>query len=101
MSSLANSVKYPHTRAILTSIAATFKQQDGEGTDTDQEGEEGQRINSALVSKVASLLQDEKEDELKQLLKVAFSIPDTVVSEVLDCCSGSSSIPTRIGRVAS
>jgi hypothetical protein len=78
-----NSLKYPHTRAILTAIAASAKLSDSEGLDADQDGNDGQRISPALVSRVVTLLQEEKEDELKDHLKQAFSIPDTVVSDVL------------------
>ena len=78
--SSAASAKYPHTRAILAAIAASAKLSDTESLDTDQDGDEGQRISPALVSRVVTLLQEEKEDELKEHLKQAFSMPDTVVS---------------------
>ena len=77
--------KYPHTRAILLAIAAGLKQFDGEGTDTDHECDDGQRINSAFVSQVVTLLQEEKEDELKELLKQVFSLPADVVSGSQSC----------------
>jgi len=81
--SSATSTKYPHTRAILAAIAASVKLRDSESLDTDQDGDEGHRISPALVSRVVTLLQEEKEDELKQHLKRAFSIPETVVSDAL------------------
>ncbi|KAF8519676.1 hypothetical protein JB92DRAFT_2710305 [Gautieria morchelliformis] len=77
-----NSLKYPHTRAILTAIAASVKLPDSEGLDADQDGDDGQRISPALVSRVVTLLQEEKEDELKDHLKQAFSIPDTDESQL-------------------
>ncbi|KAF8573761.1 hypothetical protein K439DRAFT_1642732 [Ramaria rubella] len=80
----ASSLKYPHTRAILAAIAASVKPQDGDGQDVDQEGDEVQGINSALISRVVTLLQEEKEDELKEYLKRAFAIPDTVDESQLD-----------------
>ena len=75
--------KYPHTRAILAAIAASVKLPDTESLDPDQDSDEGQRISPALVSRVVTLLQEEKEDELKEHLRQAFSIPDTVVSFTL------------------
>jgi len=70
--------KYPHTRAILVSIAATAK--DNDSLDVDTDNDDNQKVSPAIVSRVVMLLQDENEDELKNYLKDAFSIPDSVVS---------------------
>ncbi|KAF8517959.1 hypothetical protein BU17DRAFT_49347 [Hysterangium stoloniferum] len=70
----ASATKYPHTRAILVAIAASVNPN---SADTDQDGDEAHRISPALLSRVVSLLQEEKEEELKEQLKAAFSIPNT------------------------
>lgn len=74
-------LKYPHTRAVLAAIGASMRPPDVDSVDTDQDGDEGQRVSPALVSRVVTLLQEEKEDELKEHLKQTFSILDAVVSD--------------------
>ena len=61
--------RFPHTRAQLTSIARQYRPLDN----YDDELDDGtNRITSAFVARVASLLEDEREDELKTLLKDTF-----------------------------
>lgn len=76
-------LKYPHTRAVLVAIAASVKSSNGDIIDMDQDGDDGQRISPPLVSRVVTLLQEEKEDELKEYLRQTFTIPNTVVSKTL------------------
>ncbi|KAH9933329.1 uncharacterized protein B0H18DRAFT_1208064 [Fomitopsis serialis] len=62
--------KFPHTRAQLSAIARQHKS----SLDTfegDPDGDDP-RINSSLVGKVVMLLTNEREDELKALLKGTF-----------------------------
>jgi hypothetical protein len=61
---------FPHTRAQLSAISRLYKPADS--CDNDAEPDET-RVNSALVAKVASLLDLEHEDELKTLLKASFA----------------------------
>lgn len=77
-SAAVNLMKYPHTRAILNIIASFAKSSDRDSLGVDQEVEDS-RITPALISRVVTLLQEEKEDDLKVYLKEAFQIPDLVV----------------------
>jgi len=61
--------KFPHTRAQLSAIARQYKPSDG--YDGDPDGDDP-RVGSALVGRVAVLLDNEHEDELKRLLKDTF-----------------------------
>ncbi|KIJ55451.1 hypothetical protein M422DRAFT_152285 [Sphaerobolus stellatus SS14] len=73
--------KYPHTRAILAQISNSIKHLDPDSLDVDVDGDDVQRISPAIVSRVVALLQEENEEELKDYLREAFSIPDTVVND--------------------
>ena len=103
--------KFPHTRAQLAAIAREFRQRrpmltaaksdssnaslspvesigarDSSGTESDVDGEDNRpwdelRMSSTLVRQVASLLAEENEDELKNLLKTHFEMDDEAVSE--------------------
>lgn len=76
------SPKFPHTRAMLAAIAREYKVPEPVSTtesDTDGENiDDRAGVDSATVRKVAALLQEENEDELKQVLKDRFGAPDNV-----------------------
>ncbi|KAJ8522707.1 hypothetical protein ONZ45_g711 [Pleurotus djamor] len=76
--------KFPHTRAQLSLIARQSKSSI-DNYDSDAEGDELNRVSSSLVLKVAALLNNEQEDQLKKLLKDNFGTDDdTVEQNVLD-----------------
>ncbi|KAF5361727.1 hypothetical protein D9756_002570 [Leucocoprinus leucothites] len=78
-----NSFKFPHTRAQLSAIARQCKP--GEPYETEPDADDLNRVPSSLVNKVVSLLVDEKEDDLKALLKETYDLDDDTVEEtVLD-----------------
>jgi len=65
-----------HLRAQLGSIHRLYKPL--ETYDSDAE-DDSTRVSSSLVQQVVSLLEDEKEDELKALLRDTYEMdPDTV-----------------------
>lgn len=66
--------KFPHTRAQLSLIGRQHKPLEIQETDLDPD--ESSRVPTTLVVKVASLLDEEKEDELKDLLKEVYNITD-------------------------
>ncbi|KAI0080186.1 hypothetical protein K474DRAFT_1658186 [Panus rudis PR-1116 ss-1] len=77
--------RFPHTRAQLAAISRQYRPL--ESYDDDPDFDESSHITTALVNKVASLLADEREDELKSLIKENFgpSIDDDELSQhVLD-----------------
>lgn len=65
--------KFPHTRAQLAALARQFKPLDNYESDGDD------RVPPRLLNQVISLLIDEREDELKTLLKAAFSVDEDSV----------------------
>lgn len=73
--------RFPHTRAQLTAIARQYRPLDNYDDDNDDESNPS-RITSAFVTRVAALLDSEREEELKTLLKDTFgpSIDDEEVS---------------------
>jgi hypothetical protein len=71
--------KFPHTRAQLSAIARQYKPQDS--YDSDAEADEYNRVPQSIVNEVVSLLVDEREDELKTLLKTNYVMDDESV-----CC---------------
>ncbi|KAI0691232.1 hypothetical protein BC835DRAFT_125404 [Cytidiella melzeri] len=76
--------RFPHTRAQLTAIARQYRPLDNY-EDDNEGGLTG--ISSALVARVASLLDAEREEDLKNLLRDSFgpSIDDEELSQhVLD-----------------
>ncbi|KZS94503.1 hypothetical protein SISNIDRAFT_473951 [Sistotremastrum niveocremeum HHB9708] len=83
---MTKSLKFPHTRAMLAAISREYKVPEPVSTtesDTDGENiDDRAGVDSATVRKVAALLQEENEDELKQVLKDRFGAPDN--DEVLD-----------------
>ncbi|KAK7676316.1 hypothetical protein QCA50_020733 [Cerrena zonata] len=66
----STSSKFPHTRAQLTSIARQYRPSGD--YDDDPDADDSGLITTAFVSRVASLLDNEEEDELKELLKETF-----------------------------
>lgn len=66
--------KFPHTRAQLSAIARQHKP--SETYDSDAETEDYSKAPQSLVNKVVSLLVDEREDELKMLLKTTYNMDD-------------------------
>jgi hypothetical protein len=75
--------KFPHTRALLSSIARQHKPFDT--YDGDPDGDDLGRVSPFLVSKVVGLLDEEQEDELKKLLKETYAMDDdTLEQSVLD-----------------
>ncbi|KAJ3497206.1 hypothetical protein NLJ89_g10379 [Agrocybe chaxingu] len=69
--------KFPHTRAQLSAIARQYKPL--ENYDSDAENDDYNRVPQSLVNEVVSLLVDEKEDELKTLLKTTFGMDGDIV----------------------
>ncbi|CAE6421422.1 unnamed protein product [Rhizoctonia solani] len=64
--------KYSHLRAYLTVLQREFNSKSpAEGSDDPEVG------NSALAAKIASLLVDEKEDEVKSLLVEKLGVPES------------------------
>lgn len=72
--------KFPHTRAQLASIA---RQHRSDGYDTDAEGDDLGRVDSSFVTRVVSLLDQEREDELKALLQQTYDADEETVSFTL------------------
>jgi len=69
--------KFPHTRAQLSAIARQYKPLDN--YDSDAETDEYNRVPQSIVNEVVSLLVDEREDELKTLLKTNYVMDDESV----------------------
>jgi len=69
--------KFPHTRAQLAAFARQYKSSDDH--DTDPDVDELSRVPTSLVNKVVALLVDEREDELKTLLKDTYNVDDHTV----------------------
>lgn len=73
--------RFPHTRAQLLAI---FRQYKGSLEDQgDNDNDESSRVSTALVTKVAGLLADEQEDELKALLRTTLGVDDDMVGSSL------------------
>ena len=74
--------RFPHTRAQLTAIARQYRTLD---TYDDEDNDDSSPVTSALVARVATILDTEREDELKILLKDTFgpSIDEDEVSILL------------------
>lgn len=70
--------RFPHTRAQLSAIIRQHRSP-LEGYDAD-DGDDLNRVSTALVNRVASLLADEQEDVLKNLLKSECGVDDDMVS---------------------
>ncbi|THU88689.1 hypothetical protein K435DRAFT_679335 [Dendrothele bispora CBS 962.96] len=75
--------KFPHTRAQLAAFSRQYKSSDGH--ESDVEGDELSRVPVSLLNNVVALLTDEREDELKVLLKDTYNIDDQSIDQnVLD-----------------
>ena len=74
--SLQSTGKFPHTRAQLAAIARQFRLDDSESELDDN------RLPQSFINQIVSLLVDEKEDELKVLLKTTFAMDDDSVRRV-------------------
>lgn len=72
------SPKFPHTRAQLSAIARQHKPLDN--YDGDAELDDSNRIPPAFLNQIVALLVDEREDELKILLKQTYPMDDESVS---------------------
>ena len=68
--------RFPHIRAQLSAI---YQQHKGPLESCEDTEDELTRITTSLVTKVASLLGDEREDELKMLLKTSLGVDDDTV----------------------
>lgn len=70
--------KFPHTRAQLSAIARQYRPIDHYGSDPDGD-DDFSRVSSSFVNTVVALLVDEKEDELKTLLKRTYGMDNDMV----------------------
>ncbi|KAF9078160.1 hypothetical protein BDP27DRAFT_1356852 [Rhodocollybia butyracea] len=76
--------KFPHTRAQLAAFSRQYKASDSYDSDAEG-GDELAKVPSAFLTRVVSLLVDEREDELKELMKDTYGMDDqTVEHNVLD-----------------
>lgn len=83
--------KFPHTRAQLSAIARQYRSVDA--YDHDADGDD-LRVNAVLVGRVAVLLDNEREDDLKTLLKETFGHIDEEEVSVLRPDPNGSCAPT-------
>ncbi|KDQ61625.1 hypothetical protein JAAARDRAFT_31100 [Jaapia argillacea MUCL 33604] len=75
--------RFLHTRAQLSAIARLYKPTDS--YDSDVEGDDYSRVSPSLVSRVVGHLDEEREDDLKVLLKETFGMDDDQLEQhVLD-----------------
>lgn len=87
---IPQSQKFPHLRAQLAVIAQEYRLReavgspstgnDSDGDAQDDSGDPDARVSSTLVRQVAGLLEEEKEDELKDLLVKTFDMDAQSVS---------------------
>lgn len=75
--------RFPHTRAQLSAIIRQHRSP-LEGYDAD-DSDDPNRVSTALVNRVASLLADEQEDVLKGLLKSECGVDDDMVCASPTC----------------
>lgn len=66
---LSAPLRFPHIRAQLTAIARQYRPLD---TYDDEIDDDSNRLSSALVARVVSLLDGEREEDLKNLLRDTF-----------------------------
>lgn len=76
--------RFPHTRAQLSAIIRQHRSP-LEGYDAD-DGDDQNRVSTALVSRVAALLADEQEEALKDLLKSEWGVDEDMVSVPVPTC---------------
>lgn len=91
MQTLSGATKFPHTRAFLAALAREYgfsnktstASTPSETSDSDPEND-SREVDSAgtddLAAQVIQLLDDDNEDDVKDLLKRSFDIPDESVS---------------------
>lgn len=91
---LQSTGKFPHTRAQLSAIARQFKPQD---IDTDPDDDH--RVSQSFVNQIVSLLVDEKEDDLKIILKTTFAMDDDSVRVIPLPCNVLNSSTGRAKRL--
>ena len=98
--------RFPHTRAQLTAIARQYRPLDNYEDDNESGSAS---ISSALVARVATLLDAEREEDLKNLIRDSFgpSIDDEEVCSLLlsstyvaKCPYHPPALPTRVGSHA-
>lgn len=65
--------RFPHVRAALSVIAKRYKPTE---LDDDVNGDDTNRVSPTLVSRVVTLLEEEDEDQLQELLKETYSVHD-------------------------
>lgn len=80
----AATARFPHTRAFLASLARQHKPT----TDDDETNDDPQRVPGSLVASVAGLLDEENEDELKDLLKETYGLDEEKVSSTAFMAAG-------------
>lgn len=73
----AQQSKFPHTRALLSSITRQYKSTDN--GDSDAETDDFTRVPTAMVNRVAAMLGSEQEDELKVFLRSSYGIDGETV----------------------
>jgi hypothetical protein len=78
--------KFPHTRAQLSAFARQYRPADSYESDADSAADEFSRVPSNVVYKVIDLLENEREDELKRLLKDTYAMDDDAVCPLLSRC---------------
>lgn len=86
--------RFPHTRAQLSAIIRQHRSP-LDGYDAD-DGDDLNRVSTALVNKVASLLADEQEDLLKVVLKSECGVDDDMVSVSSPNLSPIQSTPSQL-----
>ncbi|KAJ6591848.1 hypothetical protein DFH09DRAFT_1259352 [Mycena vulgaris] len=76
-------MRFPHTRAQLSAIARQYKPLPSDVYDG--EPDDDTRVSGEFVEQIVRLLVDEREDELKALLKSAYGMDDEMIEQsVLD-----------------
>lgn len=100
--------KFPHTRAQLAAIGRQHRPS-VDNYENDVEPEDHGRVDSSYVTKVVGLLDEEREDELKSLLKDTYSVDDETVScsiltqvvQLLECAGSGRATRLRLDAQAS
>jgi hypothetical protein len=69
--------RFPHTRAQLSALARQYKPP--ETYDSDAEGDDFGRVSSFFVAQIVGLIEEDREDELKSLLKETYTMEDETV----------------------
>jgi hypothetical protein len=69
---------FPHTRAQLSAIARQYKPLPSDAYDPEPD-DDISRVSAEFVEQVVALLVDEREDELKAVLKSTYGMDDEMV----------------------